>query len=88
MQAVLVYTVAYAQLSRVKCQMSLLDVIQRFALQSNGKGLRDHQPAFLLTPMTPENKSIVGAQPRGFLQCICHHNHIIETDLVHNDELI
>lgn len=82
------YTVTYAQSGRVKCQMSLLDVIQRFALQPNGKGLHDHQPAFLLAPMTPENRSMAGAQPRGFLQCVCHHNHIIETDLVHSDELI
>lgn len=87
-QAVWVYTVAYAQLSRVKCQMSLLDVMQRFALQPNGKGLDDDQPACLLAPTTPENKSRAAAQPRGFFQCVCHHNHIIETDLVHCDELI
>ncbi len=87
-QVVLAHTAAYAQLSKVKCQMSLLDVIQRFALQPNGKGLCDPQPAFLLAPMTPENKSIAGAQPRRFFQCIRHHNHIIETDLVQSVELI
>lgn len=57
----------YAQLIGLKCQMSMLDVIQRLALEPNGKGLHDKQPAFLLAPMTPENKSKEATQPRVFL---------------------
>lgn len=56
-QALLVYAEALAELSGLKCQMSVLDVIQRLALEPNGKGLHDNQPACLVAPTKPENKS-------------------------------